>query len=80
MERWFVYADSPVERQKDLVSRVGIQQQALLGFDINAKILEIGPGMLPVMAVRQPESFISPLGNFILIHHILLHTAETPNF
>ena len=50
MERWYVYANAPLEKQRDLVRRVGIQTQAILGFDINAKILEKAPGMLPVMA------------------------------
>lgn len=65
MERWYVYANTPVEKQRDLVRRVGIQTQTILGFDINPKILEKAPGKIPVMA----KSYFPP--NFAAVDHNL---------
>ncbi|KUI73675.1 4-O-dimethylallyl-L-tyrosine synthase [Cytospora mali] len=65
MERWYTYADSPLEKQKDLARRVGIQTQAILGFDINEKILEKAPGKIPVMG----KSYFPP--NYAAVDHNL---------
>ncbi|KAI1149273.1 aromatic prenyltransferase [Nemania diffusa] len=60
LARWFVQSDDSEREQKKLVAAAGYQTNIIMGFDVNAKILDLAPGYIPVMAKSYfPPCFVA---------------------
>ncbi|WQF88042.1 Putative aromatic prenyltransferase [Colletotrichum destructivum] len=80
LERWFVYSHKPSERQRELVAKVGYQTPTILGFDINPKITELAPALLPVMVKSYfPPCFVTEDRGFTRFRSLALGVRQLPD-
>ncbi|OTA83738.1 hypothetical protein M434DRAFT_400630 [Hypoxylon sp. CO27-5] len=80
LAQWFVYSRAPETEQKALVATAGYQTNIIMGFDINAKILDLAPGYLPVMAKSYfPPCFVAAAKGFTRWQALSLGIRQIPD-
>ncbi|KAK2608292.1 hypothetical protein N8I77_006910 [Diaporthe amygdali] len=80
IERWCVYSNASSEKQRDLIAKAGHQTPTILGFDINPKITEKAPDMLPVMIKSYfPPCFVGADRGFTRFQALSLGVRQLPD-
>ncbi|KAH8746265.1 aromatic prenyltransferase [Diaporthe sp. PMI_573] len=80
IERWTVYSNASAERQEFLISEAGHRTPTILGFDINPKITEKAPHMLPVMIKSYfPPCFVAADRRFTRFQALSLGVRQLPD-
>ncbi|KAI1206384.1 aromatic prenyltransferase [Annulohypoxylon truncatum] len=80
LSQWFVYSQASESEQKALVAAAGYQTNIIMGFDINAKILDLAPGYLPVMAKSYfPPCFVAEAKGFTRWQALSLGIRQIPD-
>ncbi|RYP62758.1 hypothetical protein DL770_009539 [Monosporascus sp. CRB-9-2] len=80
LAQWFVYSHKASSRQQALVAEVGFRTPTILGFDINPKITELAPELLPVMAKSYfPPDFVAADRGFDRFQALSLGIRQIPD-
>ncbi|CZT12199.1 uncharacterized protein RAG0_16114 [Rhynchosporium agropyri] len=80
LERWLVYSNASTEKQELLISKAGHRTPTILGFDINPKITEKAPDLLPVMIKSYfPPCFVAADRGFTRFQALSLGVRQLPD-
>lgn len=75
-----MYANASAEKQESLISAAGHRTPTILGFDINPKITEKAPHMLPVMIKSYfPPCFVAADRRFTRFQALSLGVRQLPD-